>query len=107
MDSKLISYDLFDADYWEYDILYDELKSLNAAHIQESVWVIPYDDDAIKLAQYLAPCLHSKDRLNILSYQNNDYYNYNALEQNRFMETVNAKASPSDFDWGSKLTRKQ
>lgn len=107
MGSKLVSYDLHDAETWEYSVLIDEIRTLNGVQIQESVWAVPYADDATKLAERLAPYLHSNCRLHILSYDNVDVYNYNSIDQARIRETIGTKTTLVHFAWATKLPRKQ
>lgn len=107
MAAKLVSYDLKDADTWEYQILYDELNFLKGAKIQESVWAIPFDGNSESLAKELAPYVREDDRLYILDYPSSDRFGHNLIDGDAVRE-INGGISrdPDRFDWGSKLKRK-
>jgi hypothetical protein len=59
----VICYDLRKPDY-DYQPVYDELNSLSAKHIQDSVWAVKSDKSAKELFELLWPHFHNeKDRL--------------------------------------------
>ena len=65
MPKFVISYDLRKPDYTEedYQELYDELDSLGAKHIQDSVWALRSDSSAEEIFDRLWEYMHQKDRL--------------------------------------------
>ena len=61
----LISYDLVDADPYDYQELYDDLKSFNAERVLESQWVVEIPDGkfAKSLRLRLDRFLEKNDRI--------------------------------------------
>lgn len=63
MSLHLVAYDL-DKPGQQYEKLTKKLEALGTYfHIQQSVWLVGWNDTAYKLAQYLEDCLDRGDKL--------------------------------------------
>jgi hypothetical protein len=76
----LISYDLRKPDY-DYQPLYDALKTIKAKHVQDSVWGLRTTSSAEVVFNYLWQHMHNeKDRLFVVTFDKEmDYKAQNSI----------------------------
>jgi len=76
----VISYDLRKPNYTEadYQDLYDELDTLDAKHIQDSVWAVKSTSSASEIFEALWRHMHKKDRLLVVG-TTTDFKNVNGI----------------------------
>lgn len=68
----LISYDISEKDAFEYDALWEKLRSMGAKRILYSEWVVPSDaSHANVIYDQIAPLIQGKDRLLVQEIANN------------------------------------
>ena len=66
----IVSYDLRKPNYTEadYEDMYSELESLNAKHIQDSVWAVRSESGAEAIFDSVRQHMHEKDRLLVVGF---------------------------------------
>jgi len=81
MSVFLISYDLRKPDH-DYDPLYKKLDTLQAKHVQDSVWGIRTTKSASDIFDALWAHMHNEnDRLFVVLFDDQEYNSVNAITQ--------------------------
>jgi len=77
----LLTYDLVKKKpEFDYEILWAELKRLNAHRVQESVWLINLNNTAKEVVEHFAKFVHADDRLWVSSVRKDQHWYRNALK---------------------------
>lgn len=79
----VISYDLRKPDYTEedYEDLWNELRTIGAKHIQDSVWAITSELNAKQIFDALRQHMHKSDRLLVAATDGTDWQNVNGVSK--------------------------
>jgi CRISPR/Cas system-associated endoribonuclease Cas2 len=81
----LISYDISEKDAFEYDALWEKLRSMGAKRILYSEWVVPNNaTHASAVYDQIAPLVQGKDRLLVQEIANNAAWDKLMMENEAF-----------------------
>ena len=71
----LVSYDLHDANAFEYQDLIDEIEKFTpSCHLQKSVWLISSDLERTEIVRHLIPYVSGDDKLFVINMSNEFHY---------------------------------